>query len=193
MPIGDWLRALPRMWKIRRLFDAKFYLARYVDVRQVGMNPLLHYVRHGAEEGRKPHRFFEPDYYLSGCPSARKCENPLLHFIETGGRLGNPHPLFDCESYLAEYPEVAARGLNPLVHYLGRNTPRKSATRGSRADEGVRPTSAQSKGRLEILDVEVEVDFWEDDSGRMNFTAEPQQRPFFRAMRFDQLSAQIKP
>jgi hypothetical protein len=46
---------------------------------------------------------------------------------------------------------------------------------------------------LEILDVAVEIAFWEDADGRMNFIAEAQQRAFFRAMRFDQLSAQLKP
>ena len=55
------------------------------------------------------------------------------------------------------------------------------------ATRGVRPT------RLEILDVTVDIAFWEDADGRMSFIAEPQQRPFFRAMRFDQLSAQLKP
>jgi hypothetical protein len=62
----------------------------------------------------------------------------------------------------------------------------KSATRGSRADRGVRPT-------FTILDVEVDVEFCEDADGRMSFIAEPQQRAFFRAMRFDQLAAQLRP
>jgi len=219
----DRLRLLQQGWAVRRLFDAAFYLERYPDVRQAGMNPLWHYLRHGAAEGRKPHCLFEPDYYLSCCPDARNTANPLLHFIETGGRLGNPHPLFDCNAYMAEHPDVARRGVNPLLHYVrqkkaararpitarlgasagpladARGSDRshdregvvyiesESATRGSRADEGVRPT------RLEILDVAVDIAFWEDADGRMSFIAEPQQRPFFRAMRFDQLSAQLKP
>ena len=206
-------RLLRRGWAVRRLFDAAFYLERYPDVRQAGMNPLRHYLRHGAAEGRKPHRLFEPDYYLSCCPEARSSADPLLHFIETNGRLGNPHPLFDCNAYLAEHPDAAQRGVNPLVQYVRQKATRtppltarstgsdrshdregvvssdnESATRGSRADGGVRPTY-----RIEILDVLVEIAFWEDADGRMSFIAEPQQRPFFRAVRFDQLSAQLKP
>jgi hypothetical protein len=228
-------------WRIRRLFDTAFYLDRYPDVGQAGMNPLWHYLRHGAAEGRKPHRLFDPDYYLSCCPEARSSANPLLHFIRTGGRLGNPHPLFDCNAYLAEHPDAAQREVNPLLHYIKQkkaaregslaatrsgassgplasgvpsgpgsdpshdregvvssesvpssvagDTECESATRGSRADEGVRPTNA----KLEILDVEVDIAFWETADGRMSFIAEPQQQPFFRAMRFDQLSAQLKP
>ncbi len=34
------------------LFDGRFYLARYRDVRGSDANPLMHYVLHGQEEGR---------------------------------------------------------------------------------------------------------------------------------------------
>ena len=36
------------------LFDAKGYLARYPDVARDARDPLLHYVRHGIDEGRAP-------------------------------------------------------------------------------------------------------------------------------------------
>jgi hypothetical protein len=156
MRLLEWWRLMRQGWAVRPFFDAAFYLERYPDVRQAGMNPLWHYLRHGAAEGRKPHRMFEPDYYLSCCPEARNSANPLLHFVETGGRLGNPHPLFDCNAYLAAHPAVARRGVNPLLHYVRQKKaprawpitespladargPDGSATRGPRADEGVRP------------------------------------------------------
>jgi hypothetical protein len=179
MQLIDWLRLLRQGWAVRPLFDAVFYLERYPDVRQAGMNPLSHYLLHGAAEGRKPHRLFQPDYYLSNCPAARNCANPLLHFIETGGRLGNPHPLFDCNAYFAAHPDVARRAVNPLLHYL------KQKAVGQTLSSVNPPVS------LEILDIEVNIAFWEDSDGRMSFIAEPQQQPFFRAMRFDQLSAQL--
>jgi hypothetical protein len=185
-------------WRVRRLFDAAFYLQRYPDVRRAGMNPLWHYLRHGAAEGRKPHRLFEPDYYLSCCPEARSSTNPLLHFIQTGGRLGSPHPLFDCHAYLEAHPDVARRGVNPLLHYVRQ----KKATRDDwqakapapqEANVGQTLSSVNPPVSLEILDVAVDIAFWETADGRMSFIAEPQQRPFFRAMRFDQLSAQLDP
>jgi hypothetical protein len=37
-----------------RLFDTRFYLKRNADVRDGGMNPLLHYLRAGRREGRRP-------------------------------------------------------------------------------------------------------------------------------------------
>jgi hypothetical protein len=175
MRLLDWLR-------IRPFFDAAFYLERYPDVRQAGMNPLWHYLRHGAAEGRKPHRLFEPKYYLSCCPEARKSANPLLHFIETSGCLGNPHPLFDCQAYLAAHRDAAKRRVNPLLHYI------------THEKEMPEPWLAEALTfkKLEILDVEVDVAFWEETDGRLRFIAEPQQQPFFRAMRFDQLTAQIE-
>ena len=167
-------------WRMRPFFDAAFYLQRYPDVRQAGMSAPRHYLLHGAAEGRKPHRLFEPAYYLNCCPEARNSKNPLLHFIATGGRLGNPHPLFDCHAYLAAHPAAAKQGINPLLHYLAQK------------DSAAVAFGSRSPVSLEILDVPVSIAFWEDASGRMDFLAEPQQQPFFRAMRFDQIAAQVQ-
>jgi hypothetical protein len=37
-----------------RAFDTKYYLRIYDDVRSAGLNPLEHYLQHGAAEGRLP-------------------------------------------------------------------------------------------------------------------------------------------
>jgi hypothetical protein len=162
---------LAEWWRIRPFFDAPFYLRRYPDVRQSGMNPLRHYLRHGIAEGRKPHPLFDPAYYQSDCPEARNAANPLLHFIDTGGRLGNPHPLFDCAAYLTANPDAAERQTHPLLHYIRHHRVPKPPT-------------------LEILDVEVS--FEENAAEGPIFKPEPQQRRFFRAIRQDQLASQIK-
>lgn len=39
---------------VRALFDADWYLQTYPDVAQAGLNPLRHYLDHGAAEGRLP-------------------------------------------------------------------------------------------------------------------------------------------
>ena len=36
------------------LFDTKWYLEANPDVAAAGVNPLLHFLRHGAREGRRP-------------------------------------------------------------------------------------------------------------------------------------------
>jgi hypothetical protein len=94
-------------WALRReeerrrrqgLFHAEFYHEKYPDVRAAGVDPLRHYVEHGAAEGRKPNRLFDPSYYLRQRPEARAAGvDPLIDFLEGGARVANPHPLFDCE------------------------------------------------------------------------------------------------
>jgi len=186
-------------WRVRRsgLFDAQFYLERYSDVRQAEVDPLAHYMRHGALEGRKPNPWFEPEYYLRRRPEARNSRNPLLDYVEQGAML-SPHPLFDCAAYVAENPNAAAQ---PLAHYQAR----RAAGHPAPACEG-------ATAHLEVLDVGVEVYFpdrpllenttpgitagpvtvWKGADGRKQFLAPAEQRAFFRAAGYGQLRAQVE-
>lgn len=65
------------------LFDAAFYLRKNPDVAAARIDPWKHYQKHGAAEGRKPHPWFQPDFY----------RKPLDEFLRTGA--GSPHRLFD--------------------------------------------------------------------------------------------------
>jgi GT2 family glycosyltransferase len=104
------------------LFDAKFYRATYRDVREAGADPLVHFLRAGAREGRMPNPLFDTVFYLRTYPEVAETGiNPLVHYIDHGAREGrNPHPLFNTAYYLNQYPDVASAGLNPLEHYLAR-------------------------------------------------------------------------
>jgi hypothetical protein len=180
-----------------RLFDPAFYLERYPDVRGAGMNPLRHYLRYGASEGRKPHPLFQPDYYLARCPEAKNSGNPLLHFLDNGGGC-SPHPLFDSAAYIADNPDAASQ---PLPHYLRRHIRLLSRDRQRAV------TGSFSAAHLNILDVPVDVCFsdeapanafgpvmvWRDGDGRKQFLAPPEQRAFFRAVGYGQLRAQTEP
>ncbi|HEV2303717.1 MAG TPA: hypothetical protein VGR91_19295, partial [Stellaceae bacterium] len=80
--------------KLADLFDPLFYLAEHPDVALAGTNPLLHDLTDGAREGRRPHPFFDPEYYCAQKPAA--AGNPLLDYAEAGSAQGlKPHPLFD--------------------------------------------------------------------------------------------------
>ncbi len=102
------------------LFDADWYLDTYVDLREAGIDPALHYVEHGGREGRSPGPLFDGGWYLERNPDVREAGvNPLLHYIEHGGREGrSAGPLFDDAWYQARYPDVRDAGVNPLLHYL---------------------------------------------------------------------------
>jgi Methyltransferase domain len=104
------------------LFDSDWYLKQYPDVRASGIDPLVHYLGYGANEGRDPNPLFDTDWYLNRYPDVRAAgTNPLVDYIQRGATEGrDPNPLFDTDWYLDRYPDVRAAGTNPLVDYIQR-------------------------------------------------------------------------
>jgi hypothetical protein len=94
------------------LFDRKWYLAAHPDVAGAKLDPLLHYFRFGAAEGRPPNAYFDPVWYRAQAGLA-DCDEPLLHYIQTGEAAGiPPNELFDPAWYRAAY------GLDPDASVL---------------------------------------------------------------------------
>jgi hypothetical protein len=64
---GFWFRMKQRLLiqRIMRtgLFDAEFYRATYRDVREAGADPIVHFLRAGAREGRMPNPLFDSAFY----------------------------------------------------------------------------------------------------------------------------------
>ncbi len=114
------LRPKVRLLAASGLFDSDWYLEQYPDVRAAGVNPLIHYLRHGAAEGRDPNPLFDSDWYLDRYPDVRAAGvNPVVHYLRYCAREGrDPNPFFDTDWYLNEYPDVRAASPNPLAHYL---------------------------------------------------------------------------
>ncbi len=127
------------------LFDENYYLETNPNVKQSGLNPLMHYLTYGGFEGRNPSLGFDSAYYLENNKDVKfSGMNPLIHFIFHGKEEGRlvcrptineesdlPHPenyfeeseiaqsgLFDENYYLETNPDVKQSGLNPLIHYL---------------------------------------------------------------------------
>jgi hypothetical protein len=65
------------------LFDEAFYLRKNPDVAKARIDARTHYQNHGAVEGRKPHPWFQPEFYRKS----------LAEFLRTG--VGSPHRLLD--------------------------------------------------------------------------------------------------
>ena len=100
------------------LFSEAFYLDRYRDIADGGLNPLEHYVRTGQSEGREPNPLFSPKHYRSCNPGIALGETGALeHYVLNGGALLDPHPLFDARTYAARHPECPRPGDTPLGHY----------------------------------------------------------------------------
>lgn len=110
----------PGRYDPRPLFDAEWYLEQYPDVRRSGVDPVEHYRRVGAKEGRSPRPLFDAKYYWRQHPeSLLECVDPLRHYLKFGWKRGcRPNPGFDPRFYLATYPDVAASGMEPLTHYV---------------------------------------------------------------------------
>jgi GT2 family glycosyltransferase/glycosyltransferase involved in cell wall biosynthesis len=98
-------------------FDAPWYLSRYPDVVNAGLDPLRHFMIHGAAESRDPNRWFDSTWYAARYVDVGASGvNPLLHYLQSGAaELRNPHPRFDATWYADQHPEAAP---NPLLYHL---------------------------------------------------------------------------
>src|SRR5262249_11330348 len=67
------------------LFDRDWYLARYPDVANSGMDPARHYLQYGASEGRTPGPDLDSAWYLS---------EYLARYGVAQGRLAGPTSLW---------------------------------------------------------------------------------------------------
>ena len=76
------------------LFDRNWYLAHYPDVAAAGVDPVRHYLLHGAYEGRDPGPNFDTRFYLAEYEDVNRAGvNPLAHFLRVGkaeGRAQRP-------------------------------------------------------------------------------------------------------
>jgi hypothetical protein len=138
---GIAIRVLRRIFRVAlayRFFDPEWYLKRYPDVAQAGIDPLSHYLALGWKENRHPSLSFNASLYQSVCPNfQRGLQNPVLHHLLVGRRSASvrravrefhssPEEIerimasgwFDADWYKREYPGVACHGRSPLAHYM---------------------------------------------------------------------------
>ena len=74
------------------LFDKQWYLDRNPDVARSGVDPLIHFVLHGGQEGRDPSQGFRIARYLDRYPDTPKGVNPLVHYLRVGRERGQAPP-----------------------------------------------------------------------------------------------------
>ena len=75
------LRREYRIIKESGLFDTDFYLQNNTDVLASGMDPILHFLKHGWRELRAPNSSFDISAYLLDHPGMDRGMNPFVHFI----------------------------------------------------------------------------------------------------------------
>jgi hypothetical protein len=118
------------------LFDREWYLKKYPDVIEAGIDPAAHYLSDGAAEKRDPGPRFCTEAYLQRYSDVAASEmNPLLHYLQHGKQEGRDispmeatpsadlalitaSELFNRDWYLSTHRDVAEAGIDPAAHYL---------------------------------------------------------------------------
>jgi len=97
-------------------FDTATYLQSNPEVAREKLNPLLHYLRQGDQEGRRPCALFDPAWYRATY-NLDTVENTLAHFLRhrATGRV-SPIPGFDPVRYLRTHPDVFNSQADPFLH-----------------------------------------------------------------------------
>lgn len=87
------------------LFDEKYYLEAYKDVKKANIDPVKHYIKYGWKEGRNPSHNFDTNFYLETYQDVRNSKiNPLIHFIKFGAKEGRISKS-DEQLYFSSFPK----------------------------------------------------------------------------------------
>ncbi len=102
------------------IFDRNYYLTRYPDIAEVGVDPLVHYLDDGWKEQRDPSPLFSTAFYIGRNPEVAEAGvNPLLHYLQAGGAgLRDPCPVFHAGYYANQLLSPLPSSITPLGHYL---------------------------------------------------------------------------
>lgn len=86
------------------LFDRDWYLNEYPDVAAAGIDPVDHYLRHGAAGGLNPGPHFSSWGYLDANPDvAQQGTNPFVHYLTHGCAEGRHQSKRDYSDWIANY------------------------------------------------------------------------------------------
>ena len=89
------------------LFDQGWYLKQYPDVAELKIDPISHYLRCGAAEGRDPNAEFSTWGYLDTYPDvAAQWGNPFIHYIEHGKAEGRALLRKDYSVWIEDYDHL---------------------------------------------------------------------------------------
>lgn len=71
------------------LFDIKYYLFNYNDIRKNDIEPIEHYLKYGVKDSRNPSKNFNTSWYINQYKDVKASGiNPLVHYILYGQKEG---------------------------------------------------------------------------------------------------------
>jgi len=90
------------------LFDREWYLKQYPDVAETKIDPIKHYLRYGAAEGRDPNAEFSTWAYLDTYPDvSAHGANPFIHYIQYGKEEGRALLRKDYAAWIDDYDRLS--------------------------------------------------------------------------------------
>lgn len=124
------------------LFDAHFYQERCHGQLPDGMDPLDHYIQHGAARGFAPNPWFDSGFYLTNNPDvAQTGLNPLFHFVQHGWQeLRSPSP--DAYDFVWHWV-MENQGSSHLQNPMARHCAQYRAAPGGGMVRAVAPLTAE--------------------------------------------------
>ena len=101
------------------LFDRDYYLRNNPDIAASGLDPLVHYLKQGFRENRRPGMLFDPGFYLSQAHQrVEDIENPLVHYLEHGKERGlSPNVFVDPDYYQLVNGSFTVSKTDALSHF----------------------------------------------------------------------------
>lgn len=90
------------------LFDRDWYLKQYPDVAETKMDPIKHYLRYGAPEGRDPNPEFSTWGYVETYPDVgTQRMNPFIHYLLYGLAEGRVLVKKDYAAWIDDYDRLS--------------------------------------------------------------------------------------
>jgi hypothetical protein len=97
-------------------FDPEWYTSTYPDIKEAGVDPLLHYFNYGHLD-RNPNSYFDTAYYREVCQDIPSGMNTLVHYLMIGEAQGLwPCSYFNPTYYRSTYAIPIDQSC--LGHYL---------------------------------------------------------------------------
>jgi predicted nucleic acid-binding Zn-ribbon protein len=113
VPLRHWRDA--RVIARSGLFDRRWYFENNPDVAVWRINPIHHYIEHGAAEGRNPNLSFDTCTYLSSNPDVGAAGvNPFAHYLLYGAA-EKRQPYCSAEDRTERSENTSSLGFSTLV------------------------------------------------------------------------------
>ena len=153
-------------------FDASYYLENNEDVRVSGMDPLEHFLLHGADELRNPNAWFDTGFYVRSNADVVDADvNPFWHFLVHGKAEGRQ----PARRHQAERA-VLAQAIPPAARWVG--APPNDAVRHT--PESLRSVVADRLRQSTGLTVSISHDRYTHSVGGVQILVSDEQRAFNR-------------